>query len=188
MWQEIAKFGRKLVEQGLVSSHFGNISVRVGDYMYITRSGSMLDEITKDDVVRVSVYEPTSLDLIASSEVTAHRMIYQNTSALAIIHDHSPFAVVESLIHREMGKDRIVPIDSEGSYFLHDIPIVEGGIGTERMARNLAEALQQRKAAVVYSHGVFARGSILEDAYVVASMVEHSCKMLYYFDMWKSHR
>ena len=188
MWQEIAKFGRKLVEQGLVSSHFGNISVRVGDYMYITRSGSMLDEITKDDVVRVSVYEPTSLDLIASSEVTAHRMIYQNTSALAIIHDHSPFAVVESLIHREMGRDRIVPIDSEGSYFLHDIPIVDGGIGTERMARNLAEALQQRKAAVVYSHGVFARGSILEDAYVVASMVEHSCKMLYYFDMWKSHR
>ena len=185
MWREIAKFGRKLVEQGLVSSHFGNISMRVGDHMYITRSGSMLDEITKDDVVRVSIYKPTSLDLIASSEVTAHREIYKNTSALAIIHDHSPFAVIESLIHREKGLDRITPIDSEGSYFLHDIPIVEGGIGTEKLAKNLANALQERKAAVVYSHGVFARGSILEEAFVVASMVEHSCKMMYYFDIWK---
>ncbi len=183
MWQEIAKFGRKLVDQGLVGSHFGNISVRVGDYMYITRSGSMLDEITKDDVVRVSIYKPTSLDLIASSEVTAHREIYKNTSALAIIHDHSPFAVVESLLHKENGKDRITPIDSEGSYFLHDIPIVEGGIGTEKLANNLAKALSERKAAVVYSHGVFARGSILEEAYVVASMVEHSCKMMYYYDL-----
>jgi L-fuculose-phosphate aldolase len=188
MWQEISKFGRKLVEQGLVGSHFGNISVRVGDYMYITRSGSMLDEITKDDVVKVSIYRPTSLDLIASSEVTAHREIYKNTSALAIIHDHSPFAVVESLIRREMGENKIVPIDSEGSYFLHDIPIVDGGIGTEKLARNLANALQQRKAAVVYSHGVFARGSILEEAYVVASMVEHSCKMMYYYEQWKSRR
>lgn len=185
MWREIAKFGRKLVEQGLVSSHFGNISVRVGDYMYITRSGSMLDEITKDDVVRVSIYKPSSLDLIASSEVTAHREIYKNTSALAIIHDHSPFAVVESLIHHHRGKDKIVPIDSEGSYFLHDIPIVEGGIGTEKLAKNLANALAERKAAIIYSHGVFARGSILEEAFVVASMVEHSCKILYYFDLWK---
>ena len=185
MWREISKFGKKLVAQGLVSSHFGNISVRVGDYMYITRSGSMLDEITKDDVVRVSIYKPSSLDLIASSEVTAHREIYKNTSALAIIHDHSPFAVVESLIHRELGKDKIVPIDSEGSYFLHDIPIVEGGIGTEKLAKNLASALAERKAAIVYSHGVFARGTILEDAFVAASMVEHSCKMMYYFDIWR---
>ncbi len=185
MWREISKFGKKLVTQGLVSSHFGNISVRIGDYMYITRSGSMLDEITKDDVVRVSIYKPSSLDLIASSEVSAHREIYKNTSALAIIHDHSPFAVIESLIHKESGKDRVVPIDSEGSYFLHDIPIVEGGIGTEKLARNLANALAERKAAIVYSHGVFARGTILEDAFVAASMVEHSCKMMYYFEMWR---
>ena len=151
--------------------------------MYITRSGSMLDEITKDDVVRVSIYKPSSLDLIASSEVTAHREIYKNTSALAVIHDHSPFAVVESLLCTDEGKDRIVPVDSEGSYFLHDIPIVEGGIGSEKMARNLATALSERRAAVVYSHGVFARGSILEEAYVVASMVEHSCEMMYYYNM-----
>ncbi len=182
MWQEISKFGKKLVAQGLVGSHFGNISVRIGDYMYITRSGSMLDEITKDDVVKVPIYRSSSLDLIASSESAAHREIYKNTSALAIIHDHSPFAVVESLLHRERGEDKITPIDSEGSYFLHDIPIVDGGIGSEKLAKNLGKALRERKAAVVYSHGVFARGSILEDAYVVASMVEHSCKMMYYFE------
>jgi L-fuculose-phosphate aldolase len=36
MWQEMAKYGRKLVEHGLVESNFGNISVRAGDRMLIT--------------------------------------------------------------------------------------------------------------------------------------------------------
>ena len=101
MWQEISKFGKKMVEQGLVSSHFGNISVRIGDDMFITRSGSMLDELSEDDVIKVPVHKESTLDLVASSETIAHREIYKKTSALAIMHGHSPFAVVLSLIEKD---------------------------------------------------------------------------------------
>jgi len=60
------------------------------------------------------------------------------TSALAIIHAHSTYAVVESLL---AGPDeRIVPEDSEGQYFLGDIPIVRGGIGSRELAGNLVNA------------------------------------------------
>jgi L-fuculose-phosphate aldolase len=45
MWQEIAKFGKKLVERDLVESQFGNISVRKGEKMLITKRGFALDEI-----------------------------------------------------------------------------------------------------------------------------------------------
>ena len=53
MWREISRIGKKLVENGLVESHFGNTSVRIGSRMLITRSGCALDEITEDSVVEV---------------------------------------------------------------------------------------------------------------------------------------
>ena len=55
MWQEIAKYGRKLVEHGLVESNFGNISIRAGNRMLITRTGAALDEITENNVVEVDI-------------------------------------------------------------------------------------------------------------------------------------
>lgn len=89
MWQEIAKYGRKLVEHGLVESNFGNISMRAGDRMLITRTGAGLDEITEDNVVEVDIEDTSSMDIIASSEAVVHREIYRQTSALAILHAHA---------------------------------------------------------------------------------------------------
>lgn len=180
MWQEIARFGKKLVDAGLVESHFGNISVRVGNRMIITRSGIGLDDISEAGVVEVELDKPSSLDIIASSEIIVHRRIYKTTSALAIVHVHAPFAVVQSFLAEG---DSVVPIDSEGQYFLHEIPVVRGGVGTPELAENTAAALREHKGVIVYSHGTFAVGKILEEAFVVTTQIEHSCKLKYYVDV-----
>ena len=180
MWQEIAKYGRKLVEHGLVESNFGNISIRAGDKMLITRTGAALDEITENSVVEVDIQGISSLDIIASSEAVVHREIYRQTSALAIIHAHCLYAVVESLL---AGPDGVIaPVDSEGQYFLGDIPVVGGGIGSRELAENLANALSRYRGAVVYSHGTFAIGRTLGDAYIVTTQLEHSCKVVYMYE------
>nr|WP_197074054.1 MULTISPECIES: aldolase [unclassified Methanosarcina] len=181
MWQEMAKYGRKLVEHGLVESNFGNISVRIGDQMLITRSGTALDEISGDNVVEVEIQDTSSLDIIASSETVVHREIYRQTSALAIIHAHCPYAVVESLLAGPGGV--IVPVDSEGQYFLGDIPVVGGGIGSRELAENLAAGLSKHKGAVVYSHGTFAIGRTLGEAYIVTTQLEHSCRIKYLYEL-----
>lgn len=186
MWQEISKIGKKLVDHGLVESHFGNISVRIGNKMLITRSGSALDEITENSVVEVELEGTSGLDMIASSEAIVHREIYKNTSALAIIHAHCQFAVTLSLLadfDSDSDSDFIVPVDSEGQYFLHEVPIVKGGIGTPQLAKNTARALAEHKGAIIYSHGTFATGKILEEAYVVTTQIEHSCAIKYRYDM-----
>ncbi len=177
MWQEIAKYGRKLVEHGLVESNFGNISIRAGDKMLITRSGAALDEINENSIVEVDIQDTSSLDIIASSETVVHREIYRQTSALAVIHAHCQYAVVESLLAGPVGT--ILPVDSEGQYFLGDIPVVGGGIGSSELAGNLSNALSRHRGAVVYSHGTFAIGRTLGDAYIVTTQLEHSCKIKY---------
>ena len=186
MWQEIAKYGRKLVEHGLVESNFGNISIRAGDKMLITRTGAALDEITENSVVEVDIQDTSSLDIIASSETVVHREIYRQTSALAIIHAHCPYAVVESLLAGPAGM--ILPVDSEGQYFLGDIPVVGGGIGSRELAENLADALSRHRGAVVYSHGTFAIGRTLGEAYIVTTQLEHSCKIKYLYELAASEK
>ena len=131
MWQSIAKFGKKLVEHGLVESQFGNISIRKGDKMLITKSGVPLDDLNKNSIVEVGIDGHSELDRIASSETMVHRNIYKYTPALAIIHAHPMFAVIESML---LEKETIVPLNIEGEYFLHEIPVVKGAAGTSELA------------------------------------------------------
>jgi len=186
MWQKIAKYGRKLVEHKLVESNFGNISLRAGDKMLITRTGAALDEITGFKVVEVNIQDTSSLDIIASSESVVHKEIYRQTSALSIIHAHCEYAVVASLLSGPAGI--ILPIDSEGQYFLEDIPIVEGGIGSRKLAEILANVLSKRRGAIVYGHGSFAIGQTLGEAYEVTTQLEHSCKIKYLYELASSER
>jgi L-fuculose-phosphate aldolase len=177
MWREISRFGRKLVQYGLTHSHFGNISVRTGDGLVITCSGSMLDEIDENMVVQQGLQGGEDrLGKIASSETVVHRRIYRQTSAQAIIHAHSPYAVALSLLSRD---DYLEPQDMESKSFLHRIPLVTGDSGSEELAANLAAALMQHRAAIVRGHGTFAAGKTLDEAYVGTCSVEHACKVHY---------
>jgi L-fuculose-phosphate aldolase len=169
-WQEIAKFGKKVVSAGLTSSRFGNISALQGEIIFITCTGSMLDELDEAEVVEVDLAGPCPMDKTASSETCVHREIYHCTSARAIIHTHSPYAVALSLIE----KDSIEPIDGEGSHFLGTMPIVEGLFGSNNLAKNVSSALRCHAACIARGHGVFATGRSLIEAYASACMAEHS--------------
>ena len=182
MWQEVAKFGKMLVDHELVESRFGNISIRTGSQMLITKTGSSLDGIDENSVVEVDIDKPSGIDAIASTESIVHRAIYKNTRALAVIHAHPSFAVIESLLAAE---DMITPLDIEGRHFLHDIPVVRGDSGTDELAKNTAEALKNHIGVIVFSHGTFAVGMNLEDAYIVTTLIEHSCKLRYYYELAK---
>ncbi|MFZ2070834.1 MAG: aldolase [Halobacteriota archaeon] len=178
--QELIKYGKKIVAAGLAHSHFGNVSKRVGDQMLISTTGSMLDELEGQIVtVPVDPATPDELDVIASTEVNVHRAIYKATSALAILHGHSRYAVVESMLHEE----HIVPEDSESIYFLHEIPVVTGGIGSAELARNAARALRNHKGIVLRGHGTFARGATVDEAFVILSSIEHASMVKYLVDM-----
>ncbi len=67
-WQEISRFGKKAVMSGLTSSRFGNISLLVGEKIFITCTGSMLDELDQNQVIEVDLRGPCPQDRIASSE------------------------------------------------------------------------------------------------------------------------
>jgi len=97
MWQDIAEFGKKLVDNGLVESQFGNISIRNGDKILITKSGVHLDKINKDSVVEVEIDKPSGLDSIASSELAEYTAQALSAHKGAVVFRHGTFAIGKTL-------------------------------------------------------------------------------------------
>jgi L-fuculose-phosphate aldolase len=177
LFNQFRQIGRDLFLRGLVNSHAGNMSVRVGGRMFITRRGSMLGRLRRQDIVDVEIDLPSSHILLASSEIGVHRKIYKETSSLSIIHAHPPFSVLLSFF-----EDELLPRDSEGSYVLKRVPIVavEKTVGAEEAATAVAEALRDYKVVIMRGHGSFARGEILEEAYMLTTALESSAFYLFY--------
>lgn len=175
-YEEFAVVGRDLFASGLITSHGGNLSVRVGDRILITRRGAMLAHLTDEDIIETGLHKNDSGVALASSEIVVHRAIYQQTNALAVVHAHPPYAVTLSLYH-----DTIIPVDSEGSYLLHQIPVVAAAmtIGSEEVASLVAPMLGRYRVVMVRGHGSFAVGQFLEEAWQWTSALEASCQILY---------
>lgn len=175
MYEQFRDIGRDVFLSGLISSHGGNMSVRLGDRMLITRRGSMLGRLGERDVIETALEHEDSEVALASTEIVVHRAIYAKTNGLAILHTHSPNTILRSMM-----EDEIVPIDSEGSYLLHKVPVfsLPQTAGSSEVADVVSEALREYKCVLLRGHGPFAIGTVLEEAFQWISCLEMSCKIL----------
>jgi L-fuculose-phosphate aldolase len=184
--RQISKFGEKLAGYGFVHAHFGNISTRTPNKkILITRSGSMLDELDENKLIEVDLDKIGPADKLASSETVVHRYIYLNTTAQAIIHIHSPFAVIESILVKNK---QIIPTTYEGKLFLEKIPIIKGKGGSKELALNAAKVLKNFKGAIIAEHGPIAVGKNIEEAYINVCSIEYSCQIKYYTELARNHK
>lgn len=172
---EFAGVGSILFAARLNNSHSGNLSVRVGDNVIITRRGAMLAEITSQDLIAVGLEHDDSGIALASTEVNVHRSIYESTSALAIVHTHPRSAITLSL----EGKD-IVPVDVEGRYYFKRVPVLEvaQAIGSKELEKELPELLKDFPIVIIKGHGAFAIGGNLEEGLQISHAMEWSCDII----------
>ncbi|BEH09825.1 MULTISPECIES: class II aldolase/adducin family protein [Geobacter] len=178
---EIATVGRYTVERGLVDSFFGNISCRAGEVIYISQTAASLDSLA-GCIDPVPTDNSSTFGITASSELLAHRRIYEATGAATILHGHPKFAVIMSMECAEEGCaitdcwkecDRV--------RFLGDTPVVAGEIGAGGLARRVPPAIAGPRKAVVYGHGVFTVGETdFADAFRAMVAVENWCRGEYF--------
>jgi len=119
MLSQFQAVGQALFTQGLVLSQGGNLSIKLGEQLVITHRGSTLGSIQARDLVetginknnRATPWLPGNWKFIAVS--------IKNTSALAVIHAHPPYAVALSFTEKE-----IMPCDVEGRALLSKVPVL----------------------------------------------------------------
>ncbi len=180
----VARAAREMERLDLVSGSSGNVSVRIGGegLMAITPMGVPYAGMDESDIVIVDRdLEPVEGDLPPSSESLLHLDIYaRRKDVAAVVHTHSVFSSVAAVIGRE-----IPPILDEMVVY------IGGGIrvsdyafpGTQELAQNVCEALEERSAALIRNHGAVGVGSTVEEALRVCALVERVAKIHTYAAM-----
>ncbi|MBZ0157156.1 MAG: class II aldolase/adducin family protein [Alphaproteobacteria bacterium] len=156
----LAEAGRAVVECRLVDSFFGNISYVHENTIYISQTGSSMDEL-ECCIDAVPLDGSSSVGITASSELSAHKNIYQETGHTAILHGHPKFPVIMSMYCLKEGCDRsLCHKTCREKRYLSGVPVVSGEIGTgpTGLMHTVPEAMREGKGAIVYGHGVFTAG------------------------------
>ncbi len=172
--KSIIEIGFKLLDRKLVAGSWGNISMKIDKDCYaITPSGRPYDLLEEEDIVIVN---SNGIKLagsgIPSSELFLHLAIYKKYPTFnAIIHTHSIYASACAAMHKQ-----IPPL-------LEDTAQISGGsikvakyalAGTKELAENAVEAMGMSNAVLLANHGAVSCGKSLDEALIVAEIVEKS--------------
>ncbi|MBK6285567.1 MAG: class II aldolase/adducin family protein [Draconibacterium sp.] len=175
--ESLVKAGLKLLEQGLVSRTWGNISVKVNENeMLVTPSGKFYNEVTPHDMVLVN-FKNNSYNkngIKPSSEFKMHSGIYIDRKEInAIIHTHQMNASTCAAARREVPPvlDDLAQIIGPG------VRCAEYALpSTQKMMKAVVKALRGRYAALMANHGAVCVGRDLDEAFVVCQVLEKGCK------------
>jgi len=172
---ELVQHYRWLRQFGLNDSHSGNASLRVDNVVWITPTGACADNLSEDDLIRVSF--DSKIPKGASLDAALHLAVYHNNpSAQCVLHSHGPYSITMTM----NGQD-FTPIDFEGQYYFNTIPVLNIAFGDylEQSPQQVARCLAQNKICVVRGHGVYAQAQSINLAYKWTSTFEHVAKIAY---------
>lgn len=164
--QQMQEVGRDLYQLALVTSHGGNLSMRIGNEMWITGTGTMLGRLKDRHISLVGPSGVLSQGPPPSSDTLLHSTIYALGGAQAVAHAHPRHAIALSFT-----TDLFVPGDLEGQLHLQDVPVIAAG---PRQVEEIATALQSRLVVLLRGHGAYARGQNLWEALHWVTALEES--------------
>ncbi len=172
--EAIARVCRRLYERGMVTSVAGNVSVRDGETVYITRTGSALADIEPSDIVLTDMQGAVLGVGKPSSELPMHLEIYRaNPAVKAVVHTHSPMATAFAV-----AGEGLPVITTESEMLLGEVPLVPyAPPGSVELGRAVASFCPAYKAALLERHGVISWAADLQEAFQQAELTEETARV-----------
>lgn len=161
--------GAQLASAGLIVGGAGNISVRSRDRLVITPRGARLGALRAEECLVTDLDgQVLEGEGMASSETPLHCAAYAETGAGAVVHTHSLFCAVVSTLVREIAGIHYAVTLFGGTVRVADYAT----FGSPQLARNVAEALNGRRGALMRNHGAVTVGGDLPAAVELAETLE----------------
>lgn len=155
---EIQQACRAGWSRGLFSGFNGNVSMRVGNQVIITRSGAAKGFLDPGTLTVLDLHTGKQLGPgKASSESPVHLEVYRNApQAKAIVHTHPPNLLAFSIRNCEAFMD--LPLFEAKMYqaMLTRVPAMEPG--TPELGAAVGQAAQNHKAVFMHNHGLVCWG------------------------------
>ena len=168
---------RKMCEMSYFIGTWGNVSVRVGDYILLTPSRVDYDIMKYSDIIVIDMDgNKIQGDKNPTSEKEVHRQIYLKRKDVgAVIHAHTANAMAVSA----MDVDQVPCLVEEMSQLLGGgIPVTKTYVAAENhfeLGRIAGETIGNKNGVIRRNHGPVACGKNLGEAVLSAKVVEKSC-------------
>lgn len=169
--EEIIKTGKLLYSKNLTCGTSGNISMKVGEKIYITATGTELGNLSEEDITVIDLKGEQTETVKASSEKMLHVAIYQKRSDIkAIIHTHPVFLTSFAVCHKTLN----APIMSENILYFEEIPVAPYAMpSSSELVENTVKCLINRDVAMMANHGAIAIGNDLRKAFLNMETAEY---------------
>ncbi len=180
--EEIVHACRNLSAAGLVVGTAGNVSIRAGGLVAVTPSGVDYAELAARDVgVHRLDGTPVEAPLAPTSELPLHLAVYgayagagageAGAGTAAIVHTHSVAATAVSTL-----ADELPAVHYYVAMFGGTVRVAPyATYGTDELAGNAVQALRERTACLLGSHGAVTIGPDLKTAYDRGVYLEWVC-------------
>ena len=171
--------GRALVAAGLSPGSSGNVSVRDGDRLLMTGTGTQLGDLAPDDL---SVLDLAGAHLggpAPSKEVALHLAMYAKDPAhTAVVHVHSPSAVALSCLEPWSAHSAVPPLTPYALMRVGQVPLLPFvAPGDPAMGALVGDSPLPFRAALLSNHGAVVSGEDLDRAVQSTIELEEACRI-----------
>jgi 3-dehydro-4-phosphotetronate decarboxylase len=178
-WEAVVEAGVLLAAAGLTPGTTGNISVRVGDRVLVSGTGTRLGRLRPEDGSTLALDGTALGGPRATKESALHLAVYRaRPDATAIVHLHSPAALAVSCL---AGLADLEPLPSYTPYYaMRVLGLRTVGYhhpGAASLAGEVAEALRDVDAVLLRRHGLVTIGPDLDAALAAAEELEANCDL-----------
>lgn len=164
-------------ERGLLSGFNGNVSMRIGKTVIITRSGAAKGFLKPGDLTTVDLETGrTTGPGKASTETPVHLEVYRNQpEAKAIVHTHPAHLLAFAVKNGDTAID--LPLFEAAVYqsLLTRVPAIQPG--TPELGEAVGEAAKTHKAIFMTNHGLVSWGADLVSALALNEELDTLAKL-----------
>lgn len=168
---EIIKYGNMIDRKNFSPGTSGNISVRYGDNILITSSGSTNGDLCIEELILID-FDGNAIDgdKKASSEKFMHIEFYKKRQDInAIIHVHPPYLSSFAAARQSLEE----PIMAENVFYFGKIPLADYALPSSmELTHNTAKYFEEYNAVLMANHGFVVGDTDLKQAYLKLEIAE----------------
>ena len=173
--QEIIETGRWIMEKNLTWGTSGNISVREGDHIYVTASGTVIGDLHEEDITVVDLEGKVLEGKKPSKETGMHLEVYRKRPEVAAVLHASPFwTTFAACTTMEMKTDLFI----ESMYYdekLVRVPYFHAG--SSALAEAVSEVAEKTHVILMEHHGMLCYDQNLKECRSALEVTENVCRM-----------
>ena len=177
---DFCRFCSTLYERHLVSGSGGNLSVRVGEKIFVTPSGCSLRNLKPERVVTVNQRGDLLDGAEPTKDVAMHLGIMGERSDIRVVcHVHGASIIAASTL-LVPGDDVLPPLTPGFVYFVYPLAMLPFLVpGSEALARATTEKFRNPEcsALLLQNHGLVTVGRDFEEAFNLAEEVEEATRI-----------